>query len=188
MGDKTGIMWCNAIPVEARDVHGFAGYRVGADGSVWSAWRHNGHQARALGALWRRMRPSPDGDGYLGVNLFCGGKPRRRKVAALVLEAFVGPRPAGMQTCHNDGDNQNNTVGNLRWDTARANQHDRRKHCTDQRGERGGNARLTETLVRAIKGALVTGAQCKRLAAFYGVAPSTISGIKSGRLWGWIDG
>ncbi len=27
-------------------IKGFPGYRIGSDGSVWSAWAYNGHQAR----------------------------------------------------------------------------------------------------------------------------------------------
>ena len=46
-------------------------------------------------------------------------------VHCLVMEAFVGPRPAGMECCHNDGNSLNNWLDNLRWDTPRANAHDR---------------------------------------------------------------
>lgn len=50
---------------------------------------------------------------------------QRRKLYALihrlVLEAFVGPCPAGLECCHNDGDRGNATLRNLRWDTRAAN-------------------------------------------------------------------
>jgi hypothetical protein len=42
----------------------------------------------------------------------------------LVLEAFVGPRPAGMEGCHWDDDPTNNHLSNLRWDTRSANARD----------------------------------------------------------------
>jgi hypothetical protein len=57
--------------------------------------------------------------------------PRRIKfyVHVLVAEAFLGPRPYGMQACHNDGDpRHNNTLRNLRWDTVKANALDRVRH------------------------------------------------------------
>lgn len=38
-------------------------------------------------------------------------------VAVLVLEAFVGPCPEGMECCHYDDDRSNNRLNNLRWDT-----------------------------------------------------------------------
>ena len=47
MGDQSAI--------EFRDVPDFEGYRVGADGSVWSRWAYNGHQPRRLGDC-RTMR------------------------------------------------------------------------------------------------------------------------------------
>lgn len=38
-------------------------------------------------------------------------------VACLVLEAFVGLCPEGMECCHQDDDRSNNRLENLRWDT-----------------------------------------------------------------------
>lgn len=67
-----------------------------------------------------------------------GGYPRlllRRKphyVHTLVLEAFVGPRPDGMEACHRDGNPLNNRASNLRWDTHRANVWDAIRHGTMQ--------------------------------------------------------
>ncbi len=61
------------------------------------------------------------------------------KVCALVLKAFVGPRPHGMEACHNNGDSTDNRLENLRWDTPSANNYDlvlhgrhihaRKTHC-----------------------------------------------------------
>lgn len=53
---------------------------------------------------------------------------RTYQVHALVLEAFIGPRPSGMVCCHNDGDPLNNSVDNLRWDTQASNILDIVKH------------------------------------------------------------
>jgi hypothetical protein len=62
------------------------------------------------------------------------GRPRKRPVGVVVLEAHVGPRPQytddkgvrrWMECCHNDGDLNNNDRGNLRWDTHAANRADR---------------------------------------------------------------
>lgn len=61
-------------------------------------------------------------------------------VHVLVATAFLGPRPHGMDTCHNNGDSLDNRLENLRYDTHSANQLDsvrhgthaeaRRTHCT----------------------------------------------------------
>jgi hypothetical protein len=49
------------------------------------------------------------------------GRGVRRRVHHLVLEAFCGPRPSDMQSCHYDDAPINNIAVNLRWDTASAN-------------------------------------------------------------------
>lgn len=56
-----------------------------------------------------------------------------KKVHRLVLEAFVGPCPDGMEACHNDGNWANAELVNLRWDTPSANQHDRVRHGHNHR-------------------------------------------------------
>jgi hypothetical protein len=100
-----------------------------------------------------------------------------------VLEAFVGPRPQGMEACHNNGDPFDNRLENLRWDTTRNNQLDRIKHGTSNRGERCATAKLTEAQVRAI---LVDTRLQREIAADYGVRENTISRIKSGKRWSHI--
>jgi len=56
---------------------------------------------------------------------------RTRYVHQLVLEAFVGPRPADLDGCHGDGDPTNNSLANLRWDTTSANAQDAIRHGTN---------------------------------------------------------
>jgi hypothetical protein len=57
-------------------------------------------------------------------------------VHTLVLETFVGPRPEGMQACHDpDRDGMNNRLDNLRWDTPKANQQDSIRHGTHAQGK-----------------------------------------------------
>ncbi len=77
------------------------------------------------------------------------------RVHRLVLEAFVGLRPDGLECCHEDGDKTNNRLGNLRWDTKLANAADKKRHGTGAgsrlRGEENGNAKLTVHDVREIR-------------------------------------
>lgn len=65
---------------------------------------------------------------YATVTLSMHGKQTRRRVHHLVLEAFVGPRPAGYFACHNDGIRTHNRLSNLRWDTPSANTKDTVRH------------------------------------------------------------
>lgn len=78
----------------------------------------------------RILSPGLDQNGYEIVALTKDRKLTSRRVHILVIEAFVSPRPEGMQACHNDGNNRNNTVENLRWDTASANTYDKVRHGT----------------------------------------------------------
>lgn len=88
----------------------------------WGTESH--HRGRLLTRVLRR-------DGYLHVCLFRGKKTyQHRPVHVLVLEAFVGPRPDGLVACHWDGDRQNASLGNLRWDTRSANAADSARHGT----------------------------------------------------------
>ena len=48
----------------------------------------------------------------------------------LVCSKYHGPKQAGMEVCHNDGNPKNNAPENLRWDTAKANAADRAAHGT----------------------------------------------------------
>jgi HNH endonuclease len=78
------------------------------------------------------MTPTPDRKGYLSVKFTQNGQRvlGRGYIHAEVLMAFVGPRPEGLDACHNDGHPQNNHVTNLRWDTRLANNRDILKHGT----------------------------------------------------------
>jgi HNH endonuclease len=72
---------------------------------------------------YRVLKGTPDAGGsgeYLTVGV--GGK--RRRVHHLVLESYIGQRPAGLEACHWDDDKTNNKVFNLRWDDHLANYQD----------------------------------------------------------------
>ena len=77
----------------------------------------------------RLLRPIVDGGKYLCVGI----DDRLWKIHALVLTAFVGPRPPGAHACHTDGDKHNNRLSNLRWDSPEANERDKRHVAPDIR-------------------------------------------------------
>jgi hypothetical protein len=52
-------------------------------------------------------------------------------VQRLVMAAFVGPRPAGLVICHNNGDGADNRLENLRYDTQSENLKDAVTHKTN---------------------------------------------------------
>jgi hypothetical protein len=105
-------------------------------------------------------------------------------VHELVLRVFVGPRPAGLQGCHNDGDKLNNSLTNLRWDTRESNALDKRTHGTTPAGERNSKAKLTRRIVRHILQYKGSGPGVARVLALqYGVSRGIIHKIWRGELW-----
>jgi hypothetical protein len=79
----------------------------------------------------RLLSPARKSQGHLHVNLYVNGVPWTSNIHQLVLIAFIGPCPPGMECCHNDGNPSNNHLDNLRWDTRSANNLDRIRHGTD---------------------------------------------------------
>lgn len=109
-------------------VVGYEGlYEVSDHGRVRSLdreyTRSDGVRTRRSG---RVLKPVPNSNGRHQVYLCVpGGKQRPQLVHRLVLEAFVGQCPEGMEACHKDDDHVNNNLSNLRWDTRQGNYDDR---------------------------------------------------------------
>jgi hypothetical protein len=99
-------------------------------------------------------------------------------VHRLVLEAFVGPCPEGMEACHRDRDVTNNHISNLRWDTPKANAADRRRHKTQP-------TRLVESDVQEIR-ALFGIVSQRKIGLYYGVSAGAISGVVYHTNWAWL--
>jgi hypothetical protein len=68
--------------------------------------------------------------GYLIVALTAKGRSKSHSVHRLVLRAFQGDCPDGMQCCHANGIRDDNRLDNLRWDTRSANEQDKIRHGT----------------------------------------------------------
>lgn len=86
----------------------------------------------------RILRPGTVDSGHLHVSLSAFDKSRKtERVHQLVMLAFVGTTPEGLEICHNDGDHKNNSLSNLRFDTHAENMRDVIRH--------GGNAYTRRT-------------------------------------------
>jgi hypothetical protein len=162
--------------VEYREVVGFPGYRVGSDGTVWSNMR---------GGDFRLLRQQVANGGYMRAYIYNpDGKQLPKMVHRLVLEAFVGPCPEGMEACHfPDRNRTNNCVDNLRWDTRKANCKDKATHGTQTHGEMMPWHRLTESQVEQIRLAYAAGTKSPTLSKQYGVSTENIAAIVGGRIW-----
>lgn len=119
-------------PTEWRDVVGLEGlYQVSTSGLVRGVDRRVAHgHSRSVFVSGRILKPTIINDGYQLMRMSKDDKQTSRLVHRLVLEAFVGPCPDGMEGCHNDGDPGNNDLSNLRWDTRSNNNFDAIKHGT----------------------------------------------------------
>jgi len=103
-------------------VPGHPGYMVSSFGRVKSVDRlvvcKNGAWRRRLAG--RVLKPSR----YSGYPVVVLDGRRSVRVHSLMLTAFVGPCPAGMEACHWNDVRSDNRLSNLRWDSSRANHRD----------------------------------------------------------------
>jgi len=135
----------------------FLGYEVSDQGRMRSFWKrvslgYGRGSTTVLDVMPQKfLKPIIHKDGYVYLNLSKDKNKITCKITRLVLLAFVGPCPKGMESCHNDGNPANNCVSNLRWDTPKNNQNDRHKHGTNLCGEQISQAKLTKDEVIEIR-------------------------------------
>lgn len=121
-----------------KPVVGYANYEVSSLGRIRSLVRFYRRTKRYLTMCcivngYRRVQLTPK-----------KGKKTNIHIHRLVLTAFRGKCPDGMEACHNDGNKLNNKISNLRWDTRKNNLADRIKHGTAPIGENAPNAKYSE--------------------------------------------
>jgi hypothetical protein len=167
-----------------KDVPGYKGYyRVSRTGKVRSLPRwieYNGRwgparyfkPGRVLNLCLNKVT------GYHFVNLWKGNKQDVRHVHSLVLEAFVGPCPPGMECRHYpDPDRTNNNLENLSWGTPQKNADDRVEHGTAAKA-------LSPKKVRKIRRMFATGRYTKAfLARRFKVGEFAIYAVVTRRTW-----
>jgi len=135
---------------------------------------------------WRLLKPQLR-QHYLGVTVLVGGKQKQAYVHQLVAEAFIGPRPDGLEINHIDGRKQNNSSGNLEYVTRSENgKHSLRiglrAMIEPLRGEQHPRAKLTQLQADEIRQIYVAEKiGMARLAARYGVTKVVVSNILKGR-------
>lgn len=101
----------------------------------------------------------------------------------LVLFAFVGPRPDGMEACHWDGNPQNNSILNLRWDTQESNTADKKRHGTLRGprhlvGEKSPLSKLSNEQIKEILGTENVRGISQVFADRFGVSRSAIFEVR----------
>lgn len=140
-------------------------YYVSKTGEIWS---------KKLGRLMSPYRHKIDGYLQLSINGIC------KKIHQLVLEAFRGMCPHGMEACHWDGNPRNNKLSNLYWGTRSDNVRDSVRHNTHP------VVKLNKSKVINIKKMLRDGVRQSTIAKIYQVDQSTISYINTGKVWNYV--
>lgn len=127
---------------EWRDIPGYEGYYQASNQGRIRGLDRTVMRSNGVSQYWRGriLRPGRLASGHLHVSLRTPTqKPRTLRVHQLVMWAFVGPTPPGMEVCHNNGTHEDNRLENLRFDTHANNMADiprhggtifsRRTHC-----------------------------------------------------------
>lgn len=152
-----------------RDIPGYEGlYQVSDHGSI-----KNVRRGRLLKPSKRR---------YLQVNLSKDGIKKTHTVHRLVAQVFLGDQPHPMQVCHSNGNNYDNRLENLRWDTPSGNSID------ESKAEKHVKQKLSLAEVSEVRLLYSTGVWSHRsLAEKFGVTHQAIRDIIIRKNYRWLD-
>lgn len=161
-----------------RSIAGWENYEVSSLGRVRRG-------SRLLAQTWT----GTVGKQYLACNLSDAPRRKTARVHCLVAEAFLGPKPAGFDTAHLDGDRENNSLANLAYVTPSENNLHKRAHGTMSKGEKRHNAILSENVIREIRNrSTLSGAKNVALAREFGVSEQQISKVVNRLAWRHVAG
>lgn len=164
---------------EWRDIAGFEGrYQVSSFGSVRGLIAPNSRPRKHP----KILKPTHN-DRCTTVSLWVKYKCHTRLLHRLVLEAFIGPCPEGMEGSHLDGNHRNNRVDNLCWETHIDNMARMNEHGTRLRGTEVALSKLTDEIVIMCRRRVRGGEGVTRLAAEIGVDHGTLSLAVRGITW-----
>lgn len=163
-------------------VAGFDGYEISSLGRV-RCWLPRNRFAAAP-SVPRMSALSPLIGGYVGACLAKSGSKKTMRVHRLVLEAFVGPCPPGMEASHKNGQRNDNRLSNLEWTTHVDNNNMKRSHGTWQAGDNHGASKVTSAHVAVMRYlSAVHGASCTELAEWFGISRTSAHRAATGRTW-----
>ncbi len=170
--------------VEYCEIPDVPGYRFGSDGSAQSCWAGSG-RGSYLCDKWHDLSLNlTRGRRYLTVCIRRGGKRIKTALHPLVLEAFAGPPPPGMECRHKDDNALNNRIDNLVWGNRFENMDDRRRNGLMVCGEKQWTAKVTEDEVREMRRRYERGNVLqKQLADEYGVTYQLVHCIVKRKTW-----
>jgi hypothetical protein len=156
---------------------GYPKYRIDVTGQVW--WFHKGLN------IWKTLSPGiTKKKNYRRINLRdSSGAITSIFIHCLMLEAFVGPRPEGMECCHWDGNGGNNNLDNIRWDTPKNNSKDAIRLGRNHPGEKCGSSKLTDKIILRIRRLKNRGWTNRKLADKFNVSSTVIFNVYHRNTW-----
>jgi hypothetical protein len=161
---------------EWRTIEQFPNYEVSNLGRVRRKIRVRVSKAGKI------LKATPDGQGYLRVNLFKNGTRYGRILHRLVAEAFLGKSVS--QVNHKDGDKGNNLLENLEYLSPKENtNHAITILGKNKRGERNPRAKLKEEDISLIFELSKKGMNQTQIADKLNVSHQHISDILRGLRW-----
>lgn len=169
--------------VDARPCPGLPGYAVTINREVLSCKLRNPRGTYGRWRLMRTSRPSEGKIGYETITACVDGLRIQRSVHSLVLEAYVGPCPSGMECRHLDGDQFNNRLDNLCWGTPSDNKRDVVRHgrCAfSRRGEAASRAKFSDETIARARRMIAAGEPYRSITAATGISAPYLSEIKGG--------
>ncbi len=117
-------------------------YAIGNEGSIYSSKKM---------CKWVKLSVEIDTFGHQRIQLCKNGIIKHHFIHILVLEAFIGPCPPGMESCHGSNGKYDNSVSNLYWGTHSTNMQDKHRDGTMPKGETHHNAQFTDSEIALMR-------------------------------------
>jgi hypothetical protein len=167
-----------------RPIDGWPGYFITDDGRILSQRNRFGKPMPS--GMVRVLAGYVMPKGYHAALLCVSGKRRHVLTHRLVLEAFVGPCPSGMECRHLDGNPENNNRSNLEWGTPQQNAADKESKRTAIKGARHKLAKLNDLKVHAVRDLRLAGWTHSEIAALFETSRSAVTLVLAGKSWSHI--
>lgn len=121
--------------------------------------------------------------GYKVVTFSIKNKSHTKTIHSLLADAFIGPRPDGMEVLHINGDKLDNRISNLRYGTRKENVADAIRHGTATIGLKNGAAKLKLHDIIFIKDMSDMGFFAYEIAPHFKVCVTTIRRVLNGHTY-----